>query len=135
VGASDHTDLAVLRVHLDHASPYLRLGDSRATPVGAWAIAIGSPYNLSHTVTVGVISAKARPLTIGDRRYQDLLQTSAAINPGNSGGPLLNLDGQVVGINTAVQSQGQGIGFAIPSETVTEMLPHLLARRRELNIY
>ena len=126
VGTDYQADLAVLKISAPKALPYLVLGNSNTTPVGAWAIAIGNPYDLSHTVTVGVISAKGRPLTIGSRNYRNLLQTSAAINPGNSGGPLLNLAGQVVGINTAVSTQGQGIGFAIPTSTVEHVLPQLM---------
>ncbi len=126
VGSDYATDLAVLKITPPKAMPTLVLGQSSQTPVGAWVIAIGNPYNLSDTVTVGVISAKGRPLTIGSRDYTNLLQTSAAINPGNSGGPLLNLAGQVVGINTAVSTQGQGIGFAIPTSTVDAVLPQLM---------
>ncbi len=129
VGTDYASDLAVLKVHLGHLVPVLEFGNSASTLVGSWAVAIGSPYNLNHTVTVGVISAKGRPLAIGSRQYRDLLQTSAAINPGNSGGPLLNLAGQVVGINTAVESQAQGIGFAIPTSTVEKALPQLMKAR------
>ncbi len=126
VGTDYATDLAVLKINPPKPVPSLVLGNSNATPVGAWDIAIGNPYDLSHTVTVGVVSAKGRPLTIGNRNYKNLLQTSAAINPGNSGGPLLNLAGQVIGINTAVSTQGQGIGFAIPTSTVEQILPQLM---------
>jgi S1-C subfamily serine protease len=126
VGTDYATDLAVLKISAPKPLPYLVLGNSNQTPVGAWVVAIGNPYDLSHTVTEGVISAKGRPLTIGSRNYRNLLQTSAAINPGNSGGPLLNLAGQVVGINTAVSTQGQGIGFAIPTSTVEQILPQLM---------
>ncbi len=126
VGTDYISDVAALKISAPKPMPTLPLGSSSGTPVGAWAIAIGNPYNLNHTVTVGVISAKGRPLTIGQRQYPDLLQTSAAINPGNSGGPLLNLKGQVIGINTAVSTQGQGIGFAIPSSTVKKLWPQLL---------
>lgn len=100
--------------------------------VGDWVIAIGNPYRLDHTVTVGVISAKGRPVTIPDqstgkqRVYKDLIQTDAAINPGNSGGPLISLDGKVIGINTAVNAQAQGIGFAIPINTAKEVLDELI---------
>ncbi len=125
-GSDYQTDLAVLKINAPKAMPTLALGSSSSTPVGAWAIAIGNPYDLSDTVTVGVISAKGRPLTIGSRNYTNLLQTSAAINPGNSGGPLLNLAGQVIGINTAVSTQGQGIGFAIPTSTVDAIVPQLM---------
>lgn len=126
VGTDYQTDLAVLKIHAPKPMPTLTIGNSSKTPVGAWAIAIGNPYDLSDTVTVGVVSAKGRPLTIGSRNYTNLLQTSAAINPGNSGGPLLNLAGQVVGINTAVSTQGQGIGFAIPTSTVNQIVPKLM---------
>lgn len=126
VGTDYQTDLAVIKINAPKPMPTLALGNSNQTPVGAWMIAIGNPYNLSDTVTVGVISAKGRPLTIGSRNYTNLLQTSAAINPGNSGGPLLNLAGQVIGINTAVSTQGQGIGFAIPTSTVDQILPQLM---------
>ncbi len=126
VGTDYATDLAVLKISASKPLPTLVLGNSNTSPVGAWDIAIGNPYDLSHTVTVGVISAKGRPLTIGNRNYRNLLQTSAAINPGNSGGPLLNLAGQVIGINTAVSTQGQGIGFAIPTSTVVKILPQLM---------
>ncbi len=126
VGTDYASDLAVLKISAPKPVPYLVLGNSNQTPVGGWVVAIGNPYDLSHTVTEGVISAKGRPLTIGNRHYRNLLQTSAAINPGNSGGPLLNLAGQVVGINTAVSTQGQGIGFAIPTSTVEQILPQLI---------
>ncbi len=126
VGSDYQTDLAVLKINAPKPMPTLVLGNSNTTPAGAWVIAIGNPYDLNDTVTVGVISAKGRPLTIGSRNYTNLLQTSAAINPGNSGGPLLNLAGQVVGINTAVSTQGQGIGFAIPTSTVDQIVPQLM---------
>ncbi len=126
VGADYQTDLAVLKINAPKPMPALVLGNSNTTPAGAWVIAIGNPYDLNDTVTVGVVSAKGRPLTIGSRNYTNLLQTSAAINPGNSGGPLLNLAGQVIGINTAVSTQGQGIGFAIPTSTVDEVVPQLM---------
>jgi serine protease Do len=130
VGSDYATDLAVLKINAPAPLPVLPLGNSNQTPVGAWVVAIGNPYGLSDTVTEGVISAKGRPLTIGQRQYRNLLQTSAAINPGNSGGPLLNLAGQVVGINTAVAEQAQGIGFAIPTSTVDQILPQLMAHGR-----
>lgn len=126
VGTDYQTDLAVIKITAPKPMPTLTLGNSNTTPVGAWVVAIGNPYNLNDTVTVGVISAKGRPLTIGARNYTNLLQTSAAINPGNSGGPLLNLAGQVIGINTAVSTQGQGIGFAIPTSTVEKIVPQLM---------
>ena len=97
---------------------------------GDWVMAIGNPFNLSHTVSVGVISAKERPFQVAEQRFAQVLQTDAAINPGNSGGPLLNLRGEVVGINTAIIADGRqsgniGIGFAIPINTVRDLLPQL----------
>ena len=117
VGADHDLDLAVLKIDANDL-PTLALGDSGAIRVGDWAVAIGNPYGLDHTVTVGVISAKSRPIQVQDRQYKNLLQTDASINPGNSGGPLLNLRGEVIGINTAVNAGAQGIGFAIPGSTV-----------------
>lgn len=127
VGADHDLDLAVLKIDAGDL-PTLPLGDSDSTRVGDWAIAIGNPYGLDHTVTVGVISAKSRPITIQDRQYKNLLQTDASINPGNSGGPLLNLKGEVIGINTAVNAQAQGIGFAIPCSTVQAVFDDLVKK-------
>ena len=126
VGSDKDLDLAVLKINAGSNLPYLKLGDSDKIRVGDWAIAIGNPYGLDHTVTVGVISAKGRPMTIEQRNYRNLLQTDASINPGNSGGPLLDLAGEVIGINTAVNEQAQGIGFAIPSNTVQDVLTDLM---------
>ncbi len=122
VGTDEHTDIAVLKVKADHKLPIAKLGDSDSVQVGDWAIAIGNPFGLERTVTVGVISAKGRsgiPLPNGPD-YQDFIQTDAAINPGNSGGPLVNIKGEVIGINTAITSPSGGfigIGFAIPINT------------------
>ncbi|MHB1043931.1 MAG: trypsin-like peptidase domain-containing protein [Eubacteriales bacterium] len=127
VGADHDLDLAVIKIDAGDL-PTLPLGDSDATRVGDWAIAIGNPYGLDHTVTVGVISAKSRPITIQDRQYKNLLQTDASINPGNSGGPLLNLTVELIGINTAVNAQAQGIGFAIPSGTVQSVFDDLVEK-------
>jgi serine protease Do len=126
VGSNYNLDLAVLKINAGNDLPTLPLGNSDQARVGDWVIAIGNPYGLDHTVTVGVLSAKGRPITAGNRSYSNLLQTDAAINPGNSGGPLLNLEGQVIGINTAVDAQAQGIGFAIPTSTVTDVLSNLI---------
>jgi Do/DeqQ family serine protease len=126
VGSDYDLDLAVLKVEAPKALPFLKIGDSEKARVGEWVIAIGNPYGLDHTVTLGVISAKSRPVTIEDRYYDNLLQTDASINPGNSGGPLLNLKGEVIGINTAVNAQAQGIGFAIPSTVVKPVLDELV---------
>lgn len=129
LGESYDLDLAALKIDGSEPFAYLRLGDADAMKVGDWVIAIGNPYGFDHTVTVGVLSAKERPITIRDgtntRKYENLLQTDASINPGNSGGPLLNLNGEVIGINTAVSAQAQGIGFAIPTSTVAGVLDNL----------
>jgi len=130
IGSDYDLDLAVLKVEAPKKLPYLRLGDSDKVQVGEWVIAIGNPYGLDHTVTVGVVSAKGRPVTIEDRYYDNLLQTDASINPGNSGGPLLNLQGEVVAINTAVNAQAQGIGFAIPTSTIRPVLDELIKTGR-----
>jgi Do/DeqQ family serine protease len=126
VGADSDLDLAVLKIDAEGDLPYVSMGDSDSVRVGDWVVAIGNPYGLDHTVTVGVISAKGRPMTIEDKQYRNLLQTDASINPGNSGGPLLNLKGEVVGINTAINAEAQGIGFAIPSSTVKAVFEELV---------
>ncbi|PYI57426.1 S1C family serine protease [Paenibacillus flagellatus] len=130
LGSEYSLDLAVLKIEKkDKDFSMLEMGSSDDINVGDWVVAIGNPYGFDHTVTVGVLSAKERPIDIpdnqGTREYQHLLQTDASINPGNSGGPLLNLNGQVIGINTAVSAQAQGIGFAIPTSTVTSVLENL----------
>ena len=124
VGADARTDVALLRIKPGKSLPVAVLGDSSRLKVGEWAIAVGNPFGLESTVTLGVISATART-DLGTDFTDDLIQTDASINPGNSGGPLLNTRGEVVGINTAMMSAGQGIGFAIPINTV-------LAVEREL---
>ncbi|MFC4775647.1 S1C family serine protease [Paenibacillus sp. GCM10023252] len=129
LGSSYELDLAVVKVSDSKAFPTLPLGSSNDINIGDWVIAIGNPYGFDHTITVGVLSAKERPIDIpdqqGTRQYKHLLQTDASINPGNSGGPLLNEQGEVIGINTAVSSQAQGIGFAIPTSTIQEVLDNL----------
>jgi serine protease Do len=126
LGRDPKTDLALIRVKPDAEFPDpVALGDSGSTRVGDWVMAVGNPFGLGETVTVGIVSAKGR--IIGAGPYDDFLQTDAAINPGNSGGPLFNMKGQVVGINTAIIAQGQGIGFAIPSNLAKELLPQLEA--------
>ena len=130
IGADFDLDLAVLKIDPLPDLPILKLGRSEDVKVGEWVIAIGSPYGLEDTVTVGVISAKERPVNVQDRHYEHLLQTDASINPGNSGGPLLNLKGEVIGINTAVNIQAQGIGFAIPTSTVKAVLDQLIENGR-----
>ena len=113
IGRDPKTDLALIKIDApaEDLKP-LELGDSDTLPVGSWVVAIGSPFGLEQTVTAGIVSAKGR--IIGSGPYDDFIQTDASINPGNSGGPLLNLKGEVVGINTAIVASGQGIGFAIP---------------------
>jgi len=125
IGSDAELDLAVLKINAGNL-PYLKLGNDDNIRVGEWVIAIGNPYGLDHTVTTGVISAKSRPVQVENRQYKNLLQTDASINPGNSGGPLLNLAGQVIGINTAVNASAQGIGFAIPANTVKSVLDTLI---------
>ena len=112
VGRDPKTDLALIRIQGAKNLKPLEIGNSEKLKVGTWVVAIGSPFGLEQTVTAGIVSAKGR--IIGSGPYDDFIQTDASINPGNSGGPLLNMDGEVVGINTAIIASGQGIGFAIP---------------------
>jgi serine protease Do len=123
VGKDPKTDLALIKVEPKSALIALALGDSDKAEVGEWVVAIGNPFGLGGTVTQGIISAKGR--VIGAGPYDDFIQTDASINPGNSGGPLLNMAGEVIGINTAIVSGGAGIGFAIPSNLAREILPQL----------
>ncbi|MFD0589234.1 S1C family serine protease [Paenibacillus sp. GCM10027627] len=131
LGSNYDLDLAVLKVANPEGKsfPALKLGNSDETNIGDWVIAIGNPYGFDQTLTLGVLSAKERPITIqdenGEHTYEHLLQTDASINPGNSGGPLLNENGEVIGINTAVNAEAQGIGFAIPTTTITKVLDTL----------
>ncbi|MCD6362104.1 MAG: trypsin-like peptidase domain-containing protein, partial [Armatimonadetes bacterium] len=136
VGTDPKTELAVIKVDAGRKLPTLKLGDSDAAPVASWVMAVGAPFQLEQTVTVGVISAKSRFLP-GTREYirlGDIIQTDAAINPGNSGGPLVNLRGEVIGINVAYRP-GQfggnaGIGFAIPANTARRVVPDLIEHKR-----
>jgi serine protease Do len=112
VGRDPNTDLALIKIKDASDLVPLKMGDSDQLTVGSWVVAMGSPFGLEQTVTAGIVSAKGR--VIGSGPYDDFIQTDASINPGNSGGPLLNMNGEVVGINTAIVAQGQGIGFAIP---------------------
>ena len=126
VGRDPKTDLALLKAEGASSLQPLQLGDSESLKVGSWVVAIGSPFGLEQTVTAGIVSAKGR--VIGSGPYDNFIQTDASINPGNSGGPLLNTEGQVVGINTAIFSQGGGnvgIGFAIPVNMAKEIVPQL----------
>ena len=125
VGADKKTDLAVLRLDVNGKRvPFLPLGDSNDVQVGDWVLAIGSPFGLQATVTSGIVSAKARQIGAGP--YDDFLQTDAAINPGNSGGPLVNMRGEVIGINSAVVRGGSGIGFAIPASMARRVASQLV---------
>jgi serine protease Do len=112
IGRDPSTDIALIKIKADSNYSVVNLGDSDALKVGEWVVAIGSPFGLEHTVTAGIVSAKGR--VIGSGPYDDFIQTDASINPGNSGGPLINMKGNVVGINTAIIASGQGIGFAVP---------------------
>ncbi|HEX4954432.1 MAG TPA: trypsin-like peptidase domain-containing protein [Thermoanaerobaculia bacterium] len=124
-GTDPSTDIALLKIDAGRPLTYLRLGDSETLRVGEWVIAVGSPLDLRHTVTVGVVSGKGRALGISDFSFENFIQTDAAINFGNSGGPLLNIRGEVVGINTAINYDAENIGFAVPINTLKTILPQL----------
>ncbi len=123
VGRDPKTDIALIRIKGAKSLKPLELGNSEDLKVGTWVVAIGSPFGLEQTVTAGIVSAKGR--IIGSGPYDDFIQTDASINPGNSGGPLLNMDGKVVGINTAIIASGQGIGFAIPIDMAKGIINQL----------
>lgn len=133
IGADPKTDVAVIQIMSRERFPYLPFGDSDRMDVGDWVIAIGHPQGLDQTVTQGIISAKHRRGITDPNSYQDFLQTDAAINPGNSGGPLLNLDGEVIGVNAAIISQSggfEGIGFATPSNIASRVARELISTGR-----
>jgi serine protease Do len=123
IGKDPKTDIALIKINAKNGLPVATIGDSDKLEVGDWVLAIGNPFGLERTVTCGIVSAKGR--VIGQGPYDDFIQTDASINPGNSGGPLFNLKGEVVGINTAIVSGGQGIGFAIPVNAAKALLPQL----------
>ncbi len=123
IGRDPKTDLALLKIEPKHKLIAVTLGESNGLEIGDWVVAIGNPFGLGHTVTTGIVSAKGRSLGLG--AYDDFIQTDAAINPGNSGGPLFNLDGEVVGVNTAIIAGGQGIGFAIPIDMAGNVVEQL----------
>lgn len=132
IGTDKDTDLAVIKIDSSAPLPTVKLGNSDSEQVGEWVLAIGSPFSLSQTVTAGIVSAKNR--TINDSpnpsQFQKFIQTDAAINPGNSGGPLLNMNGEVIGVNTAIFTSGmgsQGVGFAMPSNTVIDVYNMLIS--------
>jgi len=131
VGTDAKTDLAVVKFQPDGDVRVATLADSDALRVGEWAIAIGNPFGLDQTVTVGVVSAVGRA-DVGIATYENFIQTDASINPGNSGGPLVNLKGEVIGINTAIVATGQGIGFAIPANMAKRVTSQLIDRGRVL---
>jgi serine protease Do len=127
IGTDQETDLAVIKVDIDRVLPSAKMGNSDSMQVGDWVLAVGSPFGLSETVTAGIVSAKGRDIVPG-RQFQTFIQTDAAINPGNSGGPLVNMSGEVIGINTAILSETNayaGVGFALPSKTVVEVYNQL----------
>jgi serine protease Do len=131
IGVDKSTDLAVIKIETSTPLPTVKLGNSDAAQVGDWVEAIGSPFALAQTVTAGIISAKNRTIEPGaSGQFQHFIQTDAAINPGNSGGPLLNMNGDVIGVNTAIFTQSggyQGLGFAMPSNTVAEVYNDLIS--------
>jgi serine protease Do len=128
VGSDQETDLAVIKIDVDRPLPVAKLGNSDSMQVGDWVLAIGSPFGLQETVTAGIVSAKGRNI-VPNRQFQSFIQTDAAINPGNSGGPLVNMAGEVIGINTAILTETNvyaGVGFAMPSKTVADVYNQLI---------
>ncbi len=123
VGRDPNTDLALIKIEAGRELPAIPMGDSANLDVGQWVVAIGSPFGLEYTVTAGIVSAKGR--VIGSGPYDDFIQTDASINPGNSGGPLINMRGEVIGINTAIIASGQGIGFAVPVNMAKDVISQL----------
>jgi serine protease Do len=134
IGRDPKTDLAVVKVDADQELPAATLGDSDQVQVGQWAVAIGNPFGLGHSLTVGVISGIGRG-ELGLSTFEDYIQTDASINPGNSGGPLLNIRGEVIGINTAINPVGRGIGFAIPINMAKEVMQQLVENGRVVRGY
>ncbi|MDX1764612.1 MAG: Do family serine endopeptidase [bacterium] len=130
VGSDPKSDLAVLLIKADPPTPFIGMGRADDLMIGETVIAIGNPFGLSHTVTTGVVSAVNRSIRTGNRTYQDFIQTDASINPGNSGGPLLNINGELIGINTAIYQKAEGIGFAIPIDRARRIYEDLVAYGR-----
>jgi serine protease Do len=126
IGSDPRSDLAVIKIDVKEKLPEAKLGDSDDLMIGETVIAIGNPFGLTHTVTTGVVSALDRSVRAEDRIYRHFIQTDASINPGNSGGPLLNIDGDLIGINTAIYQKAQGIGFAIPINKAKRIVKELL---------
>jgi serine protease Do len=133
LGSDPEIDLALLRVQTPERLEQVTIGDSDRLQVGDWVLAIGNPFGLSQTVTVGIVSALSR--TIGAGPYDDFIQTDASINPGNSGGPLFDMQGHVVGINTAIHREGQGIGFAIPMSMALPLIEQIHTTGRVVRVY
>jgi serine protease Do len=133
IGKDPKTDMALIKIEAWHDLPVVKLGDSDKLKIGEWVIAIGNPFGLENTLTVGIVSAKGR--VIGAGPYDNFIQTDASINPGNSGGPLINMNEEVIGINTAIVMGGQGIGFAIPINLAKEILPQLKKRGKVIRGY
>jgi serine protease Do len=128
IGEDPETDLAVIKIDLDRSAPSAKMGNSDSMEVGDWVLAIGSPFGQVGTVTAGIVSAKGRDI-VPNRQFQTFIQTDAAINPGNSGGPLVNMNGEVIGINTAILSETNayaGVGFSLPSNTVVQVYNQLI---------
>jgi S1-C subfamily serine protease len=126
IGSDPRTDIALLKINVKHKLPYAHLGDSKVLEKGDWVIAFGNPFGLDHSVSMGIVSAKSREISSNEnRRFDDFIQTDAAINFGNSGGPLVNLKGEVIGINTAITAQGSGIGFAVPINMAKDIVLQL----------
>jgi len=126
VGADPQTDLAVLRINTSELLPSIEMGNSSDIMIGETVIAIGNPFGFSNTVTTGVISAVNRSFRTGEKEFHDFIQTDASINPGNSGGPLLNINGELIGINTAIYAEAEGIGFAIPINKARKIISDLI---------
>ena len=129
IGRDKETDIAVLKIETDRKLPAAKFGDSSALKVGQWVLAVGNPMGLDRTVTFGVISGIGRE-RLNLSKYENFIQTDAAINPGNSGGPLFNLQGEVIGINTAIIHMAQGIGFSIPADMVSRVVDQLVSKGR-----
>ncbi len=135
VSGDESNDLALLKIDAKEALPYVEIATEREPLLGETVIAVGNPFGLEHTVTKGIISAKSRTYDAGEVQFNDILQTDASINPGNSGGPLINTRGELVGINMAILSQAQGIGFAIPAKRVAAMLANWLTPEKRARLW
>ncbi len=135
IGVDKETDLAVIKIDAKKLLPAAKLGNSDSMLVGDWVLAVGSPFGLDETVTAGIVSAKGRNI-VPNRQFESFIQTDAAINPGNSGGPLVNMAGEVIGINTAIYTSGggyQGVGFAMPSNTVVQVYNQLIGPEHKVS--